>query len=123
MAHVNFKLDDELLKRIDEESIRIGTNKSEFYRACLESGFDNITEYKSERKQVLVSFYIEEDMYKKLLQITKKYKLKMHKTYFEVFKTGFEVLQGLKFLGFMKLAKGFLNIEELIKKTPSKEVK
>lgn len=119
MAHVNFKLDDELLEKIDEEANRTGTNKSEFYRACLESGFDNITEYKSERKQTLVSFYIEEEMYRKLLQINKKYKLKMQKTYFAVFEIGFDILKGLKFLGFMKLASGVLKIEELIKKSKS----
>ena len=116
MAHINFKLDDELLEKIDEEANRTGANKSEFYRACLENGFDNITEYKTERKQVLVSFYIEEDMYKKLLQITKKYKLKMQKTYYVVFETGFDILMGLKFLGFMKIASGVLKIEELLKK-------
>jgi len=116
MKHINFKLDNELLEKIDDEANRTGTSKSEFYRACLENGFDNITEYKSERKQVLVSFYIEEEMYKKLLQITKKYKLKMHKTYFEVFKTGYDILLGLKFLGFIKLAKGIITIEELFKK-------
>ncbi|MDO9182784.1 MAG: ribbon-helix-helix domain-containing protein [Bacteriovorax sp.] len=116
MAHINFKLDDELIKKINEEAERTGVNKSEFYRACLENGFDNITEYKSERKQVLVSFYIEEEMYKKLLQITKKYKLKMQKTYFTVFETGFDVLLGLKFLGFMKIVSGILKVEELLKK-------
>jgi len=114
MAHINFKLDDELIEQIDNEAERVGVNKSEFYRACLESGFDSITEYKSERKQVLVSFYIEEEKYKKLLQIAKKYKLKMQKTYYGVFDVGFDVLQGLKFLGFLKLAKGVLKIEELI---------
>ena len=123
MAHINFKLDDELLEKIDEEANKTGTNKSEFYRACFENGFDNITEYKSERKQVLVSFYIEEEMYRKLLQITKKYKFKMHKTYFEVFKTGYEILLGLKFLGFIKLAKGIITIEELFKKTLTGKVK
>lgn len=121
MAHINFKLDSELLEKIDEEANRIGTNKSEFYRACLENGFDNITEYKSERKQVLVSFYIEEEMYRKLLQITKKYKLKMQKTYFATFETGFDILQGLKFLGFMKIASGIIKIEDLLKKIKKKE--
>lgn len=116
MAHINFKLDDELIQEIDKEAERTGVNKSEFYRACLENGFDNITEYKSERKQVLVSFYIEEEMYRKLLQITKKYKLKMQKTNYAVFEIGFEVLQGLKFLGFMKIANGVLKIEEIFKK-------
>lgn len=121
MAHINFKLDDELLEKIDEEANRTGANKSEFYRACLENGFDNITEYKSERKQVLVSFYIEEEMYRKLLQITKKYKIKMQKSYFTVFETGFDILLGLKFLGFMKIASGVLKVEELIKNTFKKE--
>lgn len=117
MAHINFKLDDELIEQIDKEAERIGVNKSEFYRACLENGFDNITEYKSERKQVLVSFYIEEEMYKKLLQITKKYKLKMQKTYFTVFETGFDILNVINFIGFMKVAQGIIKIEEIIKKT------
>lgn len=116
MAHINFKLDNELIKKIDEEAERTGVNKSEFYRACLESGFDNITEYKSERKQVLVSFYIEEEMYKKLLQITKKYKLKMQKTYFTVFETGFDIFMKLNFLGFMKIASGVFKAEELFQK-------
>lgn len=116
MAHINFKLDDELIKEIDEEAERTGVNKSEFYRACLENGFDNITEYKSERKQVLVSFYIEEEMYRKLLQITRKYKLKMQKTYLVIFETGFDILLGLNFLGFMKITSGVLKIEELLKK-------
>lgn len=121
MAHINFKLDDELIKKIDEEAERIGVNKSEFYRACLENGFDNITEYKSERKQVLVSFYIEEEMYKKLLQITKKYKLKMQKTYFTVFDTGFDIFMKLNFLGFMKIASGLLKVENLLKKAFKEE--
>lgn len=120
MGHLNFKLDDELLEKIDEEANRIGTNKSEFYRACLENGFDSITEYKSERKQVLVSFYINKEMYRKLLQIAKKYKLKMNKTYFSVFETGFDILMGLKFLGFLKIANGVLKVEELIKKSHNK---
>lgn len=121
MAHINFKLDDELINKIDEEAQRIGLNKSEFYRACLESGFDNITEYKVQRKQVLVSFYIEEDIYKKLLQITNKHKLKMQKTYYAIFKTGFDVLSKLDFLGFMKIASGILKVEELFKKQLKKE--
>lgn len=121
MAHINFKLDDELIKKIDEEAERTGVNKSEFYRACLENGFDNITEYKSERKQVLVSFYIEEEMYKKLLQITKKYKLKMQKTYFTVFETGFDILLGLNFLGFIKIVSGVLKVEDIFKKLLNKE--
>lgn len=116
MAHINFKLDDELIQEIDKEAERTGVNKSEFYRACLESGFDNITEYKSDRKQVFVSFYIEEEMYRKLLQISKKYKLKMQKTYFGVFDTGFDVLMKLNFLGFFKVANGVIKIEELVKK-------
>lgn len=116
MAHINFKLDDELINEIDNEAERVGINKSEFYRACLENGFDNITEYKSERKHVLVSFYIEEEMYKKLLQITKKYKLKMQKTYFTVFETGFDIFMKLNFLGFMKIASGILKIDEIVKK-------
>lgn len=116
MAHINFKLDDELIKEIDKEAERTGVNKSEFYRACLENGFDNITEYKSERKQVLVSFYIEEEMYRKLLQITKKYKLKMQKTYFVVFEAGYDILLGLNFLGFVKIASGVLKIEKLLKR-------
>ncbi|MFA5461579.1 MAG: hypothetical protein WC274_05830 [Sulfurimonas sp.] len=121
MAHINFKLDDELINKIDEEAQRIGANKSEFYRACLENGFDNITEYKIQRKQVLVSFYIEEDIYKKLLQITNKHKLKMQKTYYSVFETGFDVLSKLNFLGFMKIASGILKVEELFKKQLKKE--
>lgn len=121
MAHINFKLDDELIEKIDKEAERTGVNKSEFYRACLENGFDNITEYKTERKQVLVSFYIEEKMYRKLLQITKKYKLKMQKTYFVVFETGFEILLGLKFLGFFKIASGILKVENILKKTFKEE--
>lgn len=115
--HINFKLDDELLEKIDEEAKRTGVSKSEFYRACLENGFDNITEYKTERKQVLVSFYVKEEMYRKLLQITKKYKLKMQKTYFVIFETGFDILLGLNFLGFMKITSGVLKIEELLKKS------
>ncbi len=116
MAHINFKLDDELIEEIDTEAKRTGVNKSEFYRACLENGFDSITEYKSERKQILVSFYIEEEMYRRLLQVTKKYKLKMQKTYFSVFEIGFDILMKLKFLGFMKIASGVLKAEELVKK-------
>lgn len=121
MAHINFKLDDELINKIDEEAQRIGANKSELYRACLENGFDNITEYKVQRKQVLVSFYIEENIYKKLLQITNKHKLKMQKTYYSVFETGFDVLSKLNFLGFMKIASGILKVEELFKKQLKKE--
>lgn len=121
MAHINFKLDDELIKEIDKEAERTGVNKSEFYRACLENGFDNITEYKSERKQVLVSFYIEEEMYRKLLQITKKYKLKMQKTYFAVFEIGFDILKGFNFLGFMKLVSGIVKVEDLFKKAFKEE--
>ena len=119
--HINFKIDDELIQEIDKEAERSGVNKSEFYRACLENGFDNITEYKIERKQVLVSFYIEEEMYRKLLQITKKYKLKMQKTYFVVFETGFDILMKLNFLGFMKIASGILKVESILKKTFKEE--
>jgi hypothetical protein len=120
LAHINFKLDDELIEKIDEEANRTGVNKSELYRICIENGFDGMTEYRTERKQVLVSFYIDEEMYKKLLQITKKYKLKMHKTYFVVFETGFDILMKLNFLGFLKIANGILKIEELLKKVLNK---
>lgn len=116
MAHINFKLNDELIKEIDNEAERTGVNKSEFYRACLENGFDNIIENKSERRQVLVSFYIEKEMYRKLLQVTKKYKMKMGNTYYRVFEIGYDVLMKLDFLGFMKIAKGVLKAEELFKK-------
>ena len=122
MAHINFKLDDELIEEIDAEAKRTGVNKSEFYRVCLENGFDNIIEYKSDRKQVLVSFYIEEEMYKKLLQITKKYKLKMRNTYYRVFETGFNVLLKLNFLGFMKIASGLIKIDDLLKKALKKDI-
>jgi metal-responsive CopG/Arc/MetJ family transcriptional regulator len=116
MAHINFKLDDELIEKIDEEANRIGVNKSEFYRVCIENGFNEITQYKRDRKQVLVSFYIEQEMYRKLLQITKKYKLKIYTTYYRVFETGFNVLMKLNFLGFMKIASGIIKVEDVIKK-------
>lgn len=121
MAHINFKLDDELTQEIDREAERVGVNKSEFYRACLESGFDRLTEYKTERKQVLVSFYIEEEMHRKLLQVTKKYKLKMQKTYFAVFEIGFDIPKGLNFLGFIKIANGILKVENILRKTFKEE--
>ena len=116
MAHINFKLDDEILEKIDAEAERTGVNKSEFYRACLENGFDQITEFKSERKQILVSFYIENEEHKKLLTLAKKYKLNMYKVYNAVFQTGFDVLNSLNFLGFMRLAQGILKVDDLITK-------
>lgn len=116
MGHINFKLDDELIKLIDKEAEEQGMNKSEFYRLCIETGFDNITDFKTERKNHLISFYIDEKIYKKLLQITRKHKLKIQNTYYNVFETGFDVINKLEFLGFMKIAKGIITIEDIIKK-------
>lgn len=116
LAHINFKIPDELIEEIDEEIKKTGISKSDFYRACLENGFDNLTEYRTERKNILISFYIEQEKYRKLLQINKKYKLKMQKTYVTVFETGFDILMGLKFLGFLKIANGILKVEEVFKK-------
>lgn len=116
MGHINFKLDDELISLLDEEAEIQGMNKSEFYRLCLETGFDTITDFKTERTNRLIGFYINEKIYKKLLQITRKHKLKIQNTYYNVFETGFDVINKLEFLGFMKIAKGIITVDEIISK-------
>lgn len=101
---------------MEEEAISQAINKSEFYRACLERGFDEITNYKHERDQYLVAFYVDAKKYRKLLELVNKYKIKMQKVLPVTFETGFDVYKALDFTGFMKIAKGLIAVEDVIKK-------
>lgn len=116
MKLINFKLEEDLLQKIEEEANSQSINKSEFYRACLERGFDEITQYKHERDQYLVAFYVDAKKYRKLLELVNKYKIKMQKVLPVTFDTGFDVLKALNFAGFLHLAKGLVTIEDAVKK-------
>lgn len=116
MKLINFKIEDNLLQKLEEEANRQSINKSEFYRACLERGFDEITNYKHERDEYLVAFYVDATRYRKLLELVNKYKLKMQKVLPATFEMGFDVFKTLDFSGFMKIAKGLIAIEDIIKK-------
>lgn len=116
MKLINFKIEDDLLQKIEEEANSQSINKSEFYRACLERGFDEITQYKHERDQYLVAFYVDAKKYRKLLELVNKYKIKMQKVLPVTFETGFDVYKALDFTGFIKISKGLIAIEDIIKK-------
>ncbi len=120
MKLVNFKIEDDLLQKIEEEANIQAINKSEFYRACLERGFDEITNYKHERDQYLVAFYVDAKKYRKLLELVNKYKIKMQKILPVTFETGFDVYKALDFTGLMKISKGLIAIEDVIKKVLKK---
>jgi len=113
---VNFKIEEEFIEQIEKEVKNNSLNKSEFYRACLECGFQEIIGDKPNKDKHLVAFYIEDDIYKKLMQIAKKYKLKFQNTLPNTFNTGFDVLKALNFTGFMHLAKGLVVIDDVVKK-------
>ena len=116
MKLINFKIEDDLLQKIEEEINSQSINKSEFYRASLERGFHESTNYKHERDQYLIAFYVDAKKYRKLLELVSKYKIKMQKVLPVTFETGFDVYKALDFSGFMKIAKGLIVIEDVIKK-------
>lgn len=116
MKLVNFKIEEEFIEQIEEEVKNNSLNKSEFYRACMERGFQEITGDKPNKDKHLVAFYIEDHVYKRLMQIAKKYKLKFQNTLPNTFNTGFDVLKALNFAGFIYLAKGLLVIDDVVKK-------
>lgn len=116
MKLINFKIEDDLLQKIEDEINSQSINKSEFYRACLERGFDEITNYKHERDEYLVAFYVDVTRYRKLLELVNKYKLKMQKVLPATFEMGFDVFKTLDFSGFIKIAKGLIAVEDVIKK-------
>jgi len=116
MKLVNFKVEEEFIKQIEDEVKNNALNKSEFYRACLERGFQEITDIKPNKDKHLVAFYIEDEEYKKLMQIAKKYKVKFQKTFYSTFKTGFDVLKTLNFTGFLHIAKGLIAVDDVVRK-------
>lgn len=116
MQLVNFKLEEEFIEQIEEEAKNNSMNKSELYRACLERGFQEVTGKKPNKDRHLVAFYIKDDVYKRLMQIAKKYKLKFQNTLPSTFDTGFDVLKALNFAGFIHLAKGLVAIDDVVKK-------
>lgn len=116
MKLVNFKIEEEFIEQIEKKVKNNSLNKSEFYRACLERGYQEITGEKPNKDKHLVAFYIDEDIYKRLMQIAKKYKLKFQNTLPSTFDIGFDVLKALKFAGFMHIAKGLIAIEDVVKK-------
>ena len=116
MKLINFKIEDDLLQKLEEEANSQSINKSEFYRACLERGFDEITNYKHERDEYLVAFYVDAPRYRKLLELVNKYKLKMQKILPVTFEMGFDVYKTIDFAGFLNVAKGIIAIEDIIKK-------
>lgn len=116
MKLVNFKLEEDFIAQIEEEVKNNSLNKSEFYRACLERGFQEITHNIPKKDKHLIAFYIDDSEYKKLLDISKKYKIQFQKTFYATFGTGFDVLKALNFAGFLHLAKGLITIEDAVKK-------
>jgi len=67
----------------------------------LERGFQEIIGDKPNKNNHLIVFYIEDDVYKKLMQIAKKYKLKFQNTLLLTIDTGFGVLKTLNFVRFI----------------------
>lgn len=116
MKLVNFKLEEDFITQIEEEVKNNSLNKSEFYRACLERGFHEITQNIPKKDKHLIAFYIDDSVYKKLFDISKKYKIQFQKTFPTTFETGFDILKTLNFTGFLHLAKGIITAEGIIKK-------
>lgn len=116
MKLVNFKLEEDFITQIEEEVKNNSLNKSEFYRACLERGFHEITQNIPKKDKHLIAFYIDDSIYRKLFDISKKHKIQFQKTFPTTFETGFDVLKTLNFAGFLHLAKGLISIEDAFKK-------
>jgi len=121
MKHINFKADDELINQLDTFAYANNLQRSELYRKCLEIGFESLEKNFLTKNKKLIFIYIDQKKYMKILKITKKHKLSIEHTCNEIFNTGFDVLEKLDFIGFMKLAKGVYAFEDLIKKIIKKK--
>ena len=116
MKLINFKVEDDFFEILEAETKLHAINKSEFYRACLERGFEEITNYKYSKEKHLVAFYVDAKRYQRLVQIVSKYKLKLQKVLPVVFEAGFDFYKTIDFIGFMKVAKGIVVVEDAVKK-------